>query len=316
MEKKKRYFKKPLIGLFIAITLIIFSFSKVTAQQKKPEVPFVPTPDAVVEEMLRMANVGEDDVLYDLGCGDGRIVITAVKKFGCRGIGIDIDPNRIKECRENAREAGVSEKAQFILMDLFKVDLSEATVVTLYLLPKVNIQLRPKLFQELKPGTRVVSHEFNMGDWKPDTSFELETDDFRDLYQEDPWDMYQFFGQIRHLVFFWIIPENVQGTWSLTIPDFSKKNQFTLNLDQEFQKVTGEVFEEAILLPLSIQGNKIKGDKLQFTIERNAGEHTERMHFEGIVKGDIMTGALKIEGTSGKEKIKWTAKRNASILRK
>ena len=312
-----RYFKKAFIGFYLAIALILISNG--SAQQKKPEVPFVPTPNEVVAEMLRMANVGKDDVLYDLGCGDGRIVITAVKKFGCRGVGVDIDPNRIKECRENAREAGVSDSVQFILMDLFEVDLSEATVVTLYLLPQVNIRLRPKLLRELNPGTRVVSHEFNMGDWESDATSEMETEDYRDLYQEDPWDLNFFYDSIRHLVFFWIIPGDAKGTWTITIPDTAVKNQITLNLDQEFQKIKGNALAGAIPLHLIIQDNKINGDKLRFTIERNAAEHTERMHFEGIVKGDIMTGTLKIENTPGKEKIKeakWTAKCNSRKPRK
>jgi ubiquinone/menaquinone biosynthesis C-methylase UbiE len=131
------------------------------------DVPFVPTPTKVVDRMLEIAQVGPNDVVYDLGSGDGRIVITAAKKHGARGVGIDIDPERIREARDNARSAGVSDRVQFREGDLFKTDLSEATVVTLYLLSSVNLQLRPKLLKELKPGTRIVSHAFDMGDWKP-----------------------------------------------------------------------------------------------------------------------------------------------------
>lgn len=131
------------------------------------DVPFVPTPEAVVETMLELAKVGPADVVYDLGSGDGRIVIAAAQKHGARGVGIDIDPQRIKEARDNAREAGVADRVEFRRGDLFKANLSEATVVTLYLLSSVNMQLRPKLLRELKPGTRIVSHAFDMGDWKP-----------------------------------------------------------------------------------------------------------------------------------------------------
>ena len=131
------------------------------------DVPFVPTPEKVVDRMLEIAKVGPNDMVYDLGSGDGRIVIAAAKKHGARGIGIDIDPERIKEARANARSAGVSDRVEFREGDLFKTDLSEATVVTLYLLSGVNLQLRPKLLSELKPGTRIVSHAFDMGDWKP-----------------------------------------------------------------------------------------------------------------------------------------------------
>ena len=126
----------------------------------------VPTPDAVVEKMLDMAKVGKRDVVYDLGSGDGRIVIAAARR-GARAVGVDIDPQRIKESVANAEAADVTERVQFLNRDLFEVDLSRATVVTLYLLPEVNMRLRPKLLEELRPGTRVVSHSFDMGDWKP-----------------------------------------------------------------------------------------------------------------------------------------------------
>jgi ubiquinone/menaquinone biosynthesis C-methylase UbiE len=130
------------------------------------DVPFVPSPERVVAKMLEVAKVGPKDVVYDLGSGDGRIVIAAAKK-GARGVGIDIDPDRIREARENARRAGVTKRVEFREGDLFKADFSDATVVTLYLLSGVNLKLRPKLLAELKPGTRVVSHGFDMGDWKP-----------------------------------------------------------------------------------------------------------------------------------------------------
>ncbi|HLL77434.1 MAG TPA: class I SAM-dependent methyltransferase [Pyrinomonadaceae bacterium] len=136
-------------------------------QKVKKDVPYVPTLPEIVDEMLRLANVGKEDVVYDLGCGDGRIVITAVKEFGAkRGVGIDIDPQRIEESNENARKAGVADRVRFVRQDLFEADIREATVVTLYLLPEVNLRLRPKLLNDLRPGTRVVSNAFDMGDWK------------------------------------------------------------------------------------------------------------------------------------------------------
>ncbi len=138
-------------------------------KQVKKDVPYVPTPQAVVDEMLKLARVSKDDVVYDLGCGDGRLVITAVQKFGAkRGVGVDIDPQRINESNENAKAAGVTDRTKFVVQDLFQTDFKEATVVTLYLLPEVNLKLRPKLLAELKPGTRIVSHAFDMGDWKPE----------------------------------------------------------------------------------------------------------------------------------------------------
>ena len=144
------------------------------APARRPDVIYVPTPEAVVEAMLQVANVGKDDIVYDLGCGDGRIPVTAAKKYGARGIGIDIDPQRIAEANENVKKNKVEDKVKIVQGDLFQQDLSQATVVTLYLLPSLNVKLMPKLMKELKPGTRVVSHAFDMGDWKPEKEIDVE----------------------------------------------------------------------------------------------------------------------------------------------
>lgn len=169
-----------------------------TPQEIKKDVPYVPTPQNVVDEMLTLANVTKNDVVYDLGCGDGRLVITAVKKFGAkRGFGVDIDPQRIAESNANAKSAGVTDRVSFAVQDLFQTDLKEASVVTLYLLPAVNLKLRPKLLSELRPGTRVVSHSFDMGDWKPEKTLVVQPG-----------------GQILHL---WIIPaKGAQSTPTAT----------------------------------------------------------------------------------------------------
>jgi SAM-dependent methyltransferase len=160
-----------LAGAFV-LTLLLFVVSTGAQQplkplEKKPDVPYMPTHEKVVAEMLKVAKVGKDDVLYDLGSGDGRIIITAAKEFGTRGVGVDIDPDLIREARQNAVKAGVADKVKFIQQDLFETDIREATVVTLYLWPEINLRLRPKLLTDLKPGSRVVSHNHDMGDWKP-----------------------------------------------------------------------------------------------------------------------------------------------------
>jgi tRNA G37 N-methylase Trm5 len=154
-----------LLGILLACTTV--------AQAQQPDVIYVPTPQDVVDEMLRLAKVGKGDVLYDLGSGDGRIAVTAAKRYGIRATGIDIDPQRIQEANENARRNGVTQLVQFRLEDLFKANFSEATVVTLYLLPDLNVKLRPRLLAELKPGTRIVSHQFDMGTWQPERKLEL-----------------------------------------------------------------------------------------------------------------------------------------------
>ena len=156
--------------------------------ERNPDVIFVPTPQEVVEDMLRLANVRKGDVLYDLGSGDGRIPVAAAKLYGVRAVGIDIDPERIREAQDNAKKNGVEALVRFRLEDLFTSDFREATVVTLYLLPDLNLKLRPRLLAELKPGTRIVSHQFDMGDWKPAKKLESN----------------------GRTVYFWVVPERTK----------------------------------------------------------------------------------------------------------
>jgi len=180
---------QPAKKWYFLLLLLTLGVTPVFAQEKQlrePDVIFVPTPEDVVEQMLKLANVHKGDVVYDLGCGDGRTVITAAKTFGVRAVGIDINPERIKESLENARKAGVMDRVTFRNEDLFEANIKEATVVTLYLLQSLNVKLRPKLWKELKPGTRVVSHDFDMGDWKPEKQIELD----------------------EHTIYLWIIPAN------------------------------------------------------------------------------------------------------------
>lgn len=163
--------------------------AKAAKPSKAPDVIFVPTPQEVVEDMLRLANAKKGDVLFDLGSGDGRIPITAAKKYGIRGVGIDIDPDRIREATTNAKKEGVSNLVQFRQEDLFAADFRDASIVTLYLLPDLNVKLRPRLMEQLKPGTRIISHQFDMGTWKPDKKLESN-------------------GRV---IYFWTIPEKKEG---------------------------------------------------------------------------------------------------------
>ena len=164
---------------------------EVETEQREPDVPYVPTPQEVVDQMLSLAKVTKKDVLYDLGSGDGRTVITAAQKYGVRGVGVDINPERIQEANENAKTAGVTDRVEFRQGDLFEADISNATVVTLYLLPDINVKLRPKLFKELKPGTRIVSHDFDMGEWKPE----------REVQVQGP--------NREHTLYLWVVPKKV-----------------------------------------------------------------------------------------------------------
>jgi precorrin-6B methylase 2 len=162
-----------------------------------PSVPYVPTPQVVVNQMLELAKVSGDDVLYDLGSGDGRIPISAAQKYNVRrGTGVELDPELVEESRANAESAGVSDRVQFLQQDLFKTDLSDATVVTLYLLPNVNLELRSKLLRELKPGTRIVSHDFDMGEWKPEQVVNVQSD------------------TRQHTLYYWVVPEEIPNSIS------------------------------------------------------------------------------------------------------
>ena len=190
--------RRPLmLSALVLVAVLAFAATGAVAQpltplEKKLDVPYVPTHERIVSEMLKVANVGKNDVLYDLGCGDGRIPVTAAKRFGTRGVGVDIDPQRVLEARANAVKEGVADRVKFFQQDLFDTDIKEATVVTLYLLPDVNLRLRPKLLSDLKPGTRVVSHNYDMGDWQPLKTITIKLPD----------------GE--HTVYFWIVPP--QGT--------------------------------------------------------------------------------------------------------
>jgi SAM-dependent methyltransferase len=255
------------------------------APARAPDVQFVPTDTTKVREMLTAAQVGADDLVYDLGCGDGRIVITAVKQYGARGVCVDIDPVRIEESRNNADTAGVARRIEFIEGDLFQQDLSKATVVTLYLLPSLNERLRPKLFKELRPGTRIVSNAFDMGPWKADRTLNVKTASGMQSY-----------------AFLWIIPADVSGQWRLEPGKGKGGKSYTLDIQQKFQQVSGTASSEGKPLPLS--GLVVKGDRLTFVIRDGGGEGTG-LEFTGKVDGDRLSGTTK--GAGGEWS--WTATR-------
>jgi precorrin-6B methylase 2 len=234
------------------IVLVLFAaFAKLSFSQ---DVPYVPTSPEVVNAMLKLAEVNEDDLLYDLGCGDGRIVVAAARDFGARGVGVDSNPVRIKESNENARNNGVTDKVKFYEENLFETDISDATVIGIYLLNSVNLKLRPKFLSDLKPGTRVVSHAFDMDDWQPDAHQEV---DNRDIY-------------------LWIIPENTSGTW--------ESGNVTLELDQRFQEVSGTVSTGNNTY--NISEAKLDGQNLIFTAESNGST----VEFKGTIDGDQLKG--------------------------
>ena len=297
----KKSFFGPFYRIFTCLSLACglvalptqMDASQVTAGEEgkiKLDVPYEPSSEDVVEVMLQIAQVGKNDFVYDLGCGDGRIVIGAAQKAGARGVGVDIDPERIKESLENARKANVTDRVQFSQEDLFQTEIGQATVVMLYLWPEVNLKLRPKLFRELKPGTRVVSHSHDMGTWEADQTVTAAG---------------------GHRVHFWVIPANVTGIWEWEMP--GEKKRYLLKLNQQFQKISGTLQLGSEEVP--VNNLKLRGDRLEFTVERPFHGQTQNTHFMGRVQGHLL------EGTSGKmtagsqEKRNWKATRNPSSTR-
>ncbi len=297
-----RYQRLPL--LIILIVSVWISCITGYSQENKPDIYYVPTPREVVIEMLKMAQVKRNDIVYDLGCGDGRIVITAAKVFGARGVGVDIDPVRIKESNENAREAGVTDRVKFIEQDLFKTDISEATVVSLYLYPELNLRLRPKLFRELSPGTRIVSHEFDMGDWKPDNMGTVRN--VRLHYKPTP--------AVKDTnYYYWVIPADVAGRWLWTLTTSTGMRDYVLHLDQQFQDIKGSVTVKG--QEISIDNAHLIGDQLSFTFRDNSDQRNAVMRLNGRISGDTIQGNVTVQGGPLKGSYSWTARRTYFSLR-
>ncbi|TAK52049.1 MAG: class I SAM-dependent methyltransferase [Betaproteobacteria bacterium] len=240
--------------------------------QAGKDVIWVPTPDAVVERMLRMAQVTAADYVVDLGAGDGKIAIAAAKKFGARSMGIEYNPDMARHAQRNVEKAGVTARAKIIQGDIFVTDFTQATVVTMYLLPNLNLKLRPQLLA-MRPGTRVVSHSFNMEDWEPDETSNL---DGRRAY-------------------FWLIPAPVGGTWIL---EFGGERH-ELVLEQRYQKVDGSVSLKA--MQAGLRDSRLRGAAFSFAYVDGSGV---RRDFNGRVSGNRMEGSFRAEtGAEGK----WSA---------
>jgi SAM-dependent methyltransferase len=240
------------------------------------DVPYVPTPEPVVNKMIELAKITKDDVAYDFGCGDGRLVIAAVKAGAKRGLGVDIDPQRIKEANENAKAAGVTDKVEFKEADLFKMDFKDATVLTMYLLPSVNMKLRPKILDEMKPGSRVVSHAFDMEDWEPEQEVTVEDG-----------------GQT---VYMWTVPAKVEGAWDVKIKNGQGEQQAKLDLKQNINKVTGtaKIGEKEA----QIADAKLIGDQLTFALSDQPD-----MKYTCKIDGATISGTAKGNGAAGEAQL-------------
>ena len=254
---------------FAAAVLACFMLSgQAPAPKPKLDVIYLPTPEAVVEKMLEMAQVRSSDYLIDLGSGDGRIPIAAAKTYGARGFGVDIDPERVTEAKENAEKAGVSDKVDFRVQNLFDTKIGDATVLSLYLLTRLNLELRPRILSELKPGTRVVSHAFDMGDWKPDRHEVVE-------------------GRNAYL---WIVPAKVDGRWTVNQGDGKR---FDLTLTQKYQEVEGTATVNG--RQVKLEDVNLRGDQISFVIDTGEG----RTQFSGRVTGETIAPAEATGSAAG-----------------
>ena len=262
------------IRLLVLFCCLVSATGCATLADRKPSagVAFVTTPYEAVNEMLRLAAVTRDDVVYDLGSGDGRIVIAAARDFGARAVGVEIDQALIKESNENAQKAGVSDRVSFVEKDLFQVDLRGATVVTLFLLPGLNEMLAPKLMEELQPGARIVSHMFDMGEWRPDKTVRV--------------------GEST--IYLWVRPAHVAGAWQLHITDAEGLSPRTLFIRQAFQKITGSAtLKEG---NVGLRDPRVEGDRLAFVVAGTISGYEVRMSFSGIVRDNRAEGSVEIKG--------------------
>lgn len=258
------------------------------------DVPYVPTEQKAVDEMLKVAKVTSKDYVIDLGCGDGRIVITAAKKYKARGLGVDLDPKRIGESKSNASKAGVTDLVEFRQADVMKTDVRRANVVTLFLLVKVNLWLRPVLFAQLKPGSRVVSNSFSMRDWKPDKKIK-----HPDAYS--------------NVIYYWVIPAPVGGTWTWQTTLGGKDVAGSLKIEQEFQTVQGTVsMPNAAAGPITKAS--LTGKELLFTATVGAGDKMASVVYRGNVDGDKIKGTQVWSGGPNAGTYPWVAKREAVDL--
>lgn len=248
--------------------------------QEGKDVIWVPTPQALVERMLQMAKTTPSDYVVDLGSGDGRTVITAAKKYGVRALGVEYNPDMVELSKRNAEKEGVADRAQFMRGDIFQTDFSQATVLTLYLLPSLNLKLRPTILN-MKPGTRVVSHAFSMDDWQADQTESVE-------------------GRTAYL---WIVPAKVEGTWR-----WGGSRGYELVLRQHFQNLEGLVKANGKVA--QFRNATLRGDQISFSVVEFTGTGTTRVNFSGRVSGDRIEGVSKLaEGTAHD---KWVATRAGS----
>jgi len=273
----------PLRGLAVVALLCCLSFARAS------DVPFVPTPMNVVDAMLALGKVGPDDYLIDLGSGDGRISIRAATRYGTRGFGVDLDDNLVRTATDEARRRGVDSKVRFEARNIFDTDLGRATVITAYLLSTVNMRLRPQLFSQLKPGTRIVTHDFGFDDWQPDQRVTVDVPD-------------KAYGPPRSDVMLWIIPATLAGTWQWSLPAASGEKRYEARFGQKFQVLSGTVAADG--RSQTLVDGRVSGAEVRFAVMLNGGP--EIMRYSGVLDGEVITGQVVVAGGAPR---KWQARR-------
>jgi len=235
--------------------------------------PFVPSPQSVVADMLRFADVTDKDFLIDLGSGDGRIVRTAAKVFGARGFGVEIKEELVKKSNEEAQKEGIADRVRFVKQDLFKTDMSQATVITMYLLPDTVVLLKDKFLNELKPGTRIVSHDYPLTGWIPEKYVQMDLED-----------KIMISGVTTTLIYLYVVPAKVQGKWKAVMPPAVSRQPASLELRQQLTRISGSMKIDGRDVPL--EEATLRGDKIAFRLSGRKGE------FTGQVKGKTIEGTF------------------------
>ena len=261
-------------------------------QEKDLDTPYVPTPQVVVDRMLELAQIKPGDTVIDLGSGDGRIMITAAQRYGARGFGVELNPRLVESSNEAAKTAGVADRVKFLQQDLFKTDFREADVLTLYLLPDVNMALRPKILADLKPGTRVVSHDYGMGVWRPEVEETIPAPDKTVGVRKES------------TVYLWIVPARVGGAWDLDIHVGKRSRRYPLTLEQQYQLLTGSVLVQG-KNAMPITRGSLRGDQIRIEMPDGAVSRGP-VALVGRATGDTLKGSVQRDQ---KEIATWSARK-------
>jgi Methyltransferase domain len=285
--------REPILATgLVAVLLFCCRAAFAQAQGKELDTPYVPTPQAVVDRMLDIAQVKAGDVVIDLGSGDGRIMITAAQRHGAHGFGVEIDPRLVQRSNEEARRLGIADRVKFLRQDLFSTDFREADVLTLYLLPDVNLALRPKILAELKPGTRVVSHDYDMREWRPDAEETIPAPDKKVGMRKES------------TVYLWIVPARVEGEWTFELSSGGKARRTRLALQQRFQFVSGTV-ELTGQGDVPVSHGRLRGEELRLMLPPGALDRGP-VELVGRASGGSLSGTVR---RADREVAHWNARR-------